>query len=196
MNQHDAGANGLVLETIDAMFVSDHALKIVLWNKGAEALLGYEAKEVIGTPCHELIGCRTRSGRLLCHGNCMTLLKNREPKLAPSIDHVLRKKDGRDLWANITTIFAPGQRGGLPMLVHLLRDSTRQRTLEQLFRQLRSDPKTGSGVFRVGQYQVRLQLIPQNRQRFLYDAPAGLPENVTNEQNPHECLALYLLDSG
>lgn len=132
---HCDDENGLLFKTADPIFASDHAFRIVLWNKGAEALLGFTSSEVLGDHCHDLIGCRNGSGKLLCHGNCMEILKSRQ-ELVPTFDHEIRKKSGAKVWVNVTTILAPSRAPGLAVLVHLLRDLTRQKQIEALLHQV------------------------------------------------------------
>ena len=127
--------HGLLFKTADPIFASDDSFRSVLWNKGAEGLLGFTSGEVLGKPCHDLIGCRSGSGKLLCHGNCMEILKARQ-ELVPTFDHEVRKKGGEKIWVNVTTILAPSKVPGLAVLVHLLHDLTRQKEIERLLHQV------------------------------------------------------------
>lgn len=133
--RHCDDEKGLPFQTADPIFASDHSLRLVLWNKGAEALLGFTSHEVLGRPCHHLIGCRDSSGTLSCHGNCMEILKARQ-ELVPTFDHEVRKKGGEKIWLNVTTILAPSKVSGPWVLVHLLRDLTRQKEMEKLLHQV------------------------------------------------------------
>ena len=132
---HCDDENGLLFKTADPIFASDDSFRIVLWNKGVEALLGFTSGEVLGKHCHDLIGCRNGSGKLLCHGNCMEILKARQ-ELVPTFDHEIRKKTGEKIWVNVTTILAPSKVSGLAVLVHLLHDLTRQKEIERLLHQM------------------------------------------------------------
>ncbi len=132
-----ADEEGLIFKTADPILASDQTLRIVLWNKGAEALLGFRASEVLGTPCYVIFGCRDQAGRLLCRCNCTDQLRGCQQEPAPTFDHELSKKDGERVWVNVTTIVAASQ-GGPSVLVHLLRDLTRQKEIEALLRQLAS----------------------------------------------------------
>lgn len=134
---HCDDENGLLFKTADPIFASDDSFRVVLWNKGAEAFLGFTSGEVLGKPCHDLIGCRNGSGKLLCHGNCMEILKARQD-LVPTFDHEIRKKSGEKIWVNVTTILAPSMLPGLSVLVHLLHDLTRQKEIERLLQQMAS----------------------------------------------------------
>ena len=55
--------------TTDGVFITDAAQQIVLWNKGAERILGYSQAEVLNRHCYEVLAGRC-SGKLLCHANC------------------------------------------------------------------------------------------------------------------------------
>ena len=50
--------------------VVDTEHRILLWNRGAERLLGRKASEVIGRRCHEVLGGRDAFGNRACHVAC------------------------------------------------------------------------------------------------------------------------------
>jgi DNA-binding CsgD family transcriptional regulator len=50
--------------------VVDSEHRILLWNRGAERLLGRRASEVIGRRCHEVLGGRDPFGNRACHTMC------------------------------------------------------------------------------------------------------------------------------
>jgi len=124
--------NAPVFETADPIFVSDHKLRIVLWNEGAESLLGHEAKEVLGKHCYDLMGCRNGGGELACHANCMEVMKTLQQELAPTFEKCIRAKSGLTVPMSVTTILVPSRTRELSVLVHLLRDLTRQKEIEAL----------------------------------------------------------------
>ncbi len=121
----------IVFNTADPVFAVDRGLRIVLWNKAAEGLIGYRPEEVLGTHCYDLIGCRNHSGRLGCHGNCLELLKTGRQDMAPTNDFLLRTKWGRETWVSLSTILMPSMQKDLTVLIHLFRDVTRQKQMEQ-----------------------------------------------------------------
>lgn len=50
--------------------VVDTEHRILLWNRGAERLLGRKASEVIGRKCHEVLSGRDAFGNRACHTAC------------------------------------------------------------------------------------------------------------------------------
>jgi DNA-binding CsgD family transcriptional regulator len=50
--------------------VVDTEHRILLWNRGAERLLGRKASEVIGRRCHEVLAGRDPFGNRACHTAC------------------------------------------------------------------------------------------------------------------------------
>ena len=74
----------LLDQMLEAVIVSDTQGIIRVWNRGAEALFGYAAAEMVGQPMHRIIPERLRaghdagfaravtSGELRAHGKVMT----------------------------------------------------------------------------------------------------------------------------
>ena len=53
-----------------AAFSTDPEGRVVEWNGGAQRLLGFERKEVVGKPCHEVIQGTDLSGNRYCSEWC------------------------------------------------------------------------------------------------------------------------------
>ncbi len=66
----------------------------------------------------------------------MMMMLRRE--LVRTRDLLVRTKDGREVWASISTILVPSSRRDLWALVHLFRDVSRQKAMERLVEQLLS----------------------------------------------------------
>ena len=49
-------------DAADGVFAIDQGQRLVLWNKAAERLLGFQASEVLGRPCYEVLAGRDRAG--------------------------------------------------------------------------------------------------------------------------------------
>jgi PAS domain S-box-containing protein len=112
----------------DGAFVITTDGRIVLWNRAAEKILGYTAREALGRPCCELFVGRDDSGNRLCYRGChvMTLVKMGDP--VQNFDMQTRSKSGRLLWLNVSIIVTPNGSGG-PLTVHLFRDVTATKEL-------------------------------------------------------------------
>jgi PAS domain S-box-containing protein len=112
----------------DGAFVITADGRIVLWNRAAERILGYTAREALGRACCELFVGRDDSGNRLCYKGChvMTLVKMGDP--VQNFDMQTRTKAGRPIWVNVSIIVTPNGSGG-PLTVHLFRDVTATKEL-------------------------------------------------------------------
>lgn len=116
----------------DGVFAIGADGKIMLWNRAAEKILGYAAREVLGRPCCDVFVGRDDRGNRLCYRGChvMSLVKMGEP--VQNFDMETRAKGGRPVWLNISVLALPPEasRGGLT--VHLFRDVTQTKELLQM----------------------------------------------------------------
>jgi len=128
----------LVANTSDGVFAvrSDH--RIILWNKGAEALLGFRAREVLGRYCYEVLGGIDQSRHPICYKGCQALVAAGRGKLVPTRNLATRTKIGQEIWVNMTSIVIPSKRNDLAILVHIFRDFTRQKEVERFVHRLLS----------------------------------------------------------
>lgn len=133
--------DGLLTQTADGAFAVTPEGKIVLWNRGAERILGYPAKEVLGKPCCEVFVGRDLAGNRLCYQGChiMTLILRGEP--IHHFDMATRTKAGKPIWVNVSTVVVPGSRSTLQTIVHIFRDVTASHELEALVRERLAQPR-------------------------------------------------------
>jgi len=120
--------------TGDGVFVVDAAQRIVYWNKGAEALLGYAAAEVLHRHCYDVIAGRLRSGRARCRKNCNVQRCVRRGTRVQNFDLLTANKEGQDVWVNVSVIAL--RRRDKPLILHLLRDITRQERSEEVMERI------------------------------------------------------------
>ena len=78
----------------EAVFATDGADRIILWNKECEALLGFPSRRVIGKPCYEVMCGRDASDNVYCHRNCAVAFQAREKKEDPVRRFPLTVKTG------------------------------------------------------------------------------------------------------
>lgn len=117
----DRAADGVFAVTPDG--------RIVLWNRAAERLLGYSAREAVGRPCCELLAGRDDSGNRLCYRGCHVMTMVRMGEAVQTFDLLTQTKGGRPVWLSISILVVPaGQRGG-DVTVHLFRDVTATKEL-------------------------------------------------------------------
>lgn len=73
-----------VLDSLEmGVYVVDRERRIIFWNRGAEAMTGFRAEEVLGRSCHEeiLVHC-DKDGAKLCSAGCpmQTSIEDGEPR--------------------------------------------------------------------------------------------------------------------
>ena len=97
----------------DGAFVIGADGRIVLWNRSAEKVLGYPAREVVGRPCCDVLAGRDANDNRLCYQGChvMTLVRMAEP--VQSFDMRTRTKAGKPVWLNISILTMPNSKAGL-----------------------------------------------------------------------------------
>jgi PAS domain S-box-containing protein len=129
--------------TQDGVFVVDGKQRILVWNKAAQQILGYEASEVLGRPCYEVIAGDLVGKGHECRQDCNVMLVTRQAAVPPTQTIAVRAKDGAEKWLNITHIAVPlGPLRNETALVHVFRDVTQdqaaRRLVDDLVQYLRS----------------------------------------------------------
>ncbi|MEE9153197.1 MAG: LuxR C-terminal-related transcriptional regulator [candidate division NC10 bacterium] len=122
----------------DGVFATDQAQRLVLWNAAAERLLGFQASEVLGRPCHEVLAGRDRAGRFQCGPNCPLLSTAKDGKPVESCDILTHTKAGQAIWINVSHIVVPSSLWSRFTMVHIFRDVTRQVQTDSLVRRIHS----------------------------------------------------------
>ena len=137
----------LLTNTADEVCAIGDDGRIVFWNRAAERLLGYSAREVVGKPCCDVFVGRDPAGNRLCYQGChvQALVKRGE-----AVEHfamATRTKAGRPVWFDISILAVPGTRRDATTTVHLFRDVTTAHEVEALVRerlaQTRPPPEDG-----------------------------------------------------
>jgi PAS domain S-box-containing protein len=137
----------LLANTADGVCAIGVDGRIVFWNRSAERLLGYTAREVVGKPCCDVFVGRDPTGNRLCYQGChvQTLVKRGEP--VEHFEMATRTKAGRPVWLDISILAVPGARRDATTTVHLFRDVTTAHEVEALVRerlaQTRPPPEDG-----------------------------------------------------
>ena len=65
----------LLEATLDGVFAVDRRQRIVLWNRAAREILGFEPDAVLGRSCYKIIGSVDESGCTICQKRCVTFPK-------------------------------------------------------------------------------------------------------------------------
>ena len=107
-----------------AVFAIDSSDRIVLWNTGAERLLGYPAADVLGRSCHQAMSGRDVYGNRYCFGECPILrMRDRGETIQP-FEIVLESREDGPKRLRCSILSIPGQRPELTTLVHILAETT------------------------------------------------------------------------
>jgi PAS domain S-box-containing protein len=112
----------------DGAFVIDAEGRIRSWNRSAERLLGYAAREVVGRPCCEVFTGYDHDGNRLCYQGCHVMALTRLDDPVQSFDMRTRTKAGRPAWINVSVLSAADEHGAR-LTIHLFRDVTATREL-------------------------------------------------------------------
>jgi PAS domain S-box-containing protein len=125
----------LLSNTADGVCAITGEGKITLWNRSAEKILGYTAREVVGRPCCDVFVGRDTTGNRLCYRGChvQSLVKMGEP--VQHFEMATRTKAGKPVWIDISILVVPGSRNGLQSTVHLFRDVTAPHEMEAVLRE-------------------------------------------------------------
>jgi PAS domain S-box-containing protein len=127
----------------DGVFAVGANGRILSWNRAAEGLLGYSARDVVGRQCCDIFAGRDDKGNRLCYRGChiVTLVKMGEP--VQNFDMRTRTKAGRGIWLNVSILSVAAGKDDTPVTVHLFRDVTAAKELLTLVHERLSAPAAG-----------------------------------------------------
>lgn len=145
----------LVANTADPVFAVDGNLTLIAWNRAATAVLGFEASEVLGRPCHAVLAGLDDDGGRLCTANCAPLVLGRQKAHCPNYNVCARSKSGRRVWLNVSTIHVR-QGPQHEVLIHFLRPIEYHKALEELLRRTVSE-----GTRRLSAGRIALEPVTQ-----------------------------------
>jgi PAS domain S-box-containing protein len=128
----ERGLDQILARSGDGVFAVGPEGRVVLWNRAAERILGWSAREVMGRPCCDVFVGVDDHGNRLCYKGChvMSLVKLGEP--VQHFDMETRTKAGRPVWLDISILEAPSSGPGGALAIHLFRDVTTTRELLRL----------------------------------------------------------------
>ncbi|HLH10055.1 MAG TPA: LuxR C-terminal-related transcriptional regulator [Terriglobales bacterium] len=134
----DSEVFALLENTADAAFTVSEQGEIRSWNKAAEGLFGFSAKEALGRTCYQVLEGMGPLGTQVCHENCSVLECAGGKGQIPNFDLNVRVRSGERIWVNMSTLVYVNQRTGHRLLIHLAHDITEQKKTEQLVQKIRS----------------------------------------------------------
>ena len=117
----------------DPALAVDASHRIIAWNGAAEDLLDYQADEVLGRDCGQVLAGRNGDGHVICNALCpFHLAVHREARLG-ALEVQVRRKGGLPVWVRMASIILTG---GEPCVVHILHDITDDRNREAFVQQV------------------------------------------------------------
>jgi PAS domain S-box-containing protein len=116
----------------DGAFAIGPEGRVAVWNRAAERILGWSAKEVLGRPCCEVLAGGDGHGNSLCYNGCDVMGQVRLGEPVEHFEMKTRTKGGRALWLDVSILEAPATNGSRPVAVHLFRDITASKKLLEI----------------------------------------------------------------
>ncbi len=126
----------IIASTGDAAFATDEECRIAIWNKAAEELLGFDAAEVLGRPCHEILCGKDIHGNRYCDEFCAPTRMVRRREAVHHFELDIRKASGEVLRASFSLVVIPGPRPTQYTLIHLFQPVGRSRESDELVRRI------------------------------------------------------------
>lgn len=111
------------------VFVVDRHQRIILWNAGAERLLGHPPDRVLGKPCHQVIA-GARNGEPWCRSGCGVLRDLRSGALPGDVDVLTRTRRGEPIRVGFSVLAIPTRRGLLA--AHIMREEPKPRPRREI----------------------------------------------------------------
>ncbi len=118
----------------DGVFAVDKDLKIVLFNKAVEKLIGWKAKEVMGKTCREIFQFKDQKGEVICNkvSSCLAQKCFRTERVFSQGPLRASGKDGSEVILSETTSPIKDQRGVIIGAVSVLKDVSERSRLEEM----------------------------------------------------------------
>jgi PAS domain S-box-containing protein len=123
--------------TTDATFTVNDEGMICSWNKAAEDLFGFSAKQALHRTCYQILEGLGPLGTKVCHEHCSVLECAGGKTPIPNFDLNVKTSSGKRLWINMSTVVYNNPRTGRQLLIHLAHDITEQKRAEELVQKVR-----------------------------------------------------------
>lgn len=151
------GLDQMLERTGDGVFVTGADERIMFWNRAAEKILGYTARDAVGRLCCDLFAGFDDKGNRLCYRGCHVTSLVRMGEAVQNFDMRTKTKAGRPVWLNISVLPFPAKNGSM-MTVHLCRDVTATKELLTMVHERLSAPADGEGQAAAGSALTRREL--------------------------------------
>lgn len=108
----------------DGVYFVDTDRTITYWNKGSEAISGFDSARVVGRHCYEnILGHVDKDGKRLCHSGCplaATMAEGEER----SAEVLLHHRDGHRVPVTVKAVPVKNEKGEVVGAVETFRDDT------------------------------------------------------------------------
>jgi len=117
----------------DGAFVIDENLRIIYCNKAAEAILGFDNKDVVGQFCYRLLQGYDDGRHLICKAQCQVAKMTMNSKLVPNYDIHITTNYGVKRWMNMSVFtYNMTDMNSKKVIVHLFHDLNHKKVNDKL----------------------------------------------------------------
>lgn len=104
----------------DVLFAVDADQRIVVWNKEASRVLGYDGPTTIGRPCYQVLAACDEDGHRFCRQSCSVISNAVDGQALPAPRLTARTRDGAKVLLDVSTIVLSSD-DDLHAVIHLCR---------------------------------------------------------------------------
>jgi PAS domain S-box-containing protein len=121
----------------DGAFVIDEQLRILFWNKAAEAILGFGSDDVTGQFCYQFLRGYNEGKRLICKAKCQVANLALQSKPVPNYDIHVKTVRGDNRWLDMSVFtYRMDSSNGKKVIVHLFHDLNRREVDDRVLGQV------------------------------------------------------------
>lgn len=122
----------LGLTSRDGVFAVNLDQRLTYWSEPATDMLGISASEVVGRRCFDVIGGTDQRNARFCRVDCPVVSNARRGRGTKDFDVRVADRAGQPLVINVSTLFYDDPKTDETTVLHLFRDVTSARRVEQL----------------------------------------------------------------
>jgi PAS domain S-box-containing protein len=112
----------LLRDTAAGVCAVDAEGRVALWNRSAEHIVGYTAREVVGRLCCQIFAGGDGAGAPLCYNSCHVETAGDRSASSRHFELMTRTKAGAPVRLAVDALLVPDARGECSAVVHLFRD--------------------------------------------------------------------------
>ena len=157
----------LLRDTAAGVCAVDAEGRVVLWNRSAEHIVGYTAREVVGRLCCQIFAGGDGAGAPLCYNGCHVETAGDRSASSRHFALMTRTKAGAPVRLAVDALLVPDAHGECSAVVHLFRD-------DDVTREVRRAPADGSAA-------LEAALTPREREVFRLVATGANTRAIATE---------------